>query len=967
MQIFLSYTSEMAKYPPVGSFVEVATSAIVRAGHSVKTMQYMTADDASPGDHVTSLLDECDVYVGLIGYRYGSRVPGHEGSRSYVQLEFDVAGRNNLPRLIFLLGDDAPFPRALAEQDTGDHERQEAFRSWLKGGAGLTVAEFANDHSLEVLLQQALNNLRPAPEVGNPPPPQPELIHLPPDIADFTGREDVVAEVSGHLRQAGSGQTPLIISAIGGRAGVGKTALAIHVAHDVGSAFPDGRLYVDLRGFDPEGSLRREPSEVLAGFLRDLGVAGANIPDDTQERSRLYRSRLANKKYLVVLDNAADEAQVRDILPGSPGCAVLITSRRRLGAIAGAKHVDLDVLPSAAAVALLAEIAGSERIAAEGERARELTEYCGRLPLALRIVGARLALRHGEPLEQLCARLHDERDRLRYFRYGDLEVRASFRLSYDELDAGAQTGFRRLGLLRRRSFPLWIFAELLNVTRTRADDVMETLLVARLVDVAGRDVAGQTRYRLHDLLRLFADELVREDPIEENKAAIERVTRGFLALALQADAALQPGGRQLVDHHTERARPPVAATSLYDIGVRDPLAWLTAERRSLVTAVERAAEAGLPRLAWKIAMTVHAFFELRAHWAEWERVAQVSELSAVAAQDGNLLAHARRSLGDLRREQGQFDRAEKHLQVALPSFESAGDLLGRAMTLRSLGNLCRQRFQWDSAYSYFAACHRLFGDLGDERGVALSEHDLGVALRNQGHWEDSIAHFRRCLEVFRKLRDRRSEAYVLRNQAVAYRNQGRWSEATQHIEESLRIFDAIGDQRGWAYALAPLSDVYRETERYDRALDLLDKCLEVRRELGDRRWVAATERSIAVIHRLRGQSVKAEEMLQRCLGEFDDLGDERLAAYTQVGLGEVDGDLGRESGLLRFATALDVLERLDDKLWQAKAHLARGAFGLQRGDRAAAVVDLRAALGTFEQLGAPEAATASRLLRQSVT
>jgi tetratricopeptide (TPR) repeat protein len=634
-------------------------------------------------------------------------------------------------------------------------------------------------------------------------------------------------------------------------------------------------------------------------------------------------------------------------------------------------HVDLGVLPADASVALLAEIAGPERIAAELPEARQLAEDCGHLPLALRIVGARLALRPGEPLGHVRDRLN--RDRLKYLEYGDLQVRASFRLSYDALDPASQQAFRRLGLLRRRSFATWIVAEMLDTTLPRGEDLMENLLAARLVDIARVDIAGQTRYRLHDLLRLFAAELVSHDPAEEHRAAIGRVSRGFLTLALEADSALQPGGRQVADRSAGNERQPTAATTLSDIGVQDPLSWLTAERRSLVLAVERAAEVDLPEVAWNLAMTLHAFFDLRAHWTDWEWVAEIAERSAEAVQDPRLLAHAVRSLGDLRREQGRFDQADELLRSALTTFESEIDLLGKAITLRSLGNLCRQRFQWDKAYQYFANGYRLFKQLGDERGVALSQHDLGVALRNQGRWNKAIRNFERCLTVFRKFVDRRSEAYVLRNLAVAYRNQGRWTEATVHIEESLDIFDSIGDRRGWAYALAPLSDVYRETGHYDRALALLETCLLVRRELGDRRWVAATERSIGVVHRLLGQAEKdfrriekAEEMLQGCLREFLDLGDDRLAAYTRVGLGEVDGDLGRlDEALPWFAAALSVLTPLDDKLWQAKTRLSRGTVHLARGDKAAALADLRTACRIFTKLGAPEATAAAELLRHA--
>jgi tetratricopeptide (TPR) repeat protein len=799
--------------------------------------------------------------------------------------------------------------------------------------------------------------------VGNPPPMPAALVQLPPDIREFTGREHMVADLITQLQEAKSRSTPVIISVIAGKAGVGKTALAIHVAHRLGGAFPDGRLYVDLRGHDPEHAQRLAPADVLTGFLRDLGLEGAHIPNDVAERARLYRARLTGKQFLIVLDNASSVAQVRDLLPGSPGCAVLITSRVRLSALGGARHVNLGVLKPVEAVRLLGEIAGPERIAAEPDEAKEIASYCGYLPLALRIVGARLVERPYEPLSWLCDRLRNTPDRLDELEIGDLEVRASFRLSYEDLDQDAQRAFRLLGLLRIRSFPAWVVAALLGDTLRHAEKLADRLVQWQLLEHVGKDAAGQTRYRLHDLLRLFAQHLVSEEPEEVKQAALQRGRYGTLLLASQADAELQPGATR---HMPEQQSDwPTSRFDLATIGVKDPLAWFTAERVSLVTVLERASTAEVWDFVWELTTALPAFFELRAHWTEWERTTQLALTAARRLNSRHRLAHSRRSLGDLRREQGRFTEAIKQLNACLPTFRKERDRPGEAAALRSLGNVYRQRFQWTEAHKYFAECLQIFQQLGDRRGAALSEHDLGIALRNQGQWDDAIESFQRCLLVFRNLKDQRSEAYVLRSLAVAYRNQGRWKEATDHIRQCLPIFDRIGDRRGWAYALTPLSDVFREQGDYESALTVLYICLLIREELGDRRWRAHTQRSIGVVHRLQGDPEAAKPILDNCLIDFRELGDDRLAAYTQTSLGEVYGDLGRREEALRsFEDSLEVLVALEDHLWEAKTQLSRGLLlsAGPRQQRMMAQADLRQALDIFTKLGAPEAKQARQAL-----
>jgi tetratricopeptide (TPR) repeat protein len=628
----------------------------------------------------------------------------------------------------------------------------------------------------------------------------------------------------------------------------------------------------------------------------------------------------------------------------------------------------MDVLSLKEAMALLAELMGQDRLASERQYAEEIAERYGRLPLALRIVGAKLADRPHESLAGICERLQNERNLLDMMRYGDLEVRASFQLSYHDLDPEDQRGFRTLGLLRV-GFPQWLVAALLGCDLGEAEALVGRLVDAQLLQIAGKDPARQTRYRFHDLLRIFAADLVTKDNVNQKRLALERGLTEYLALAQEAAVALEPGSLPLRRSRHER-RWSAGDGYLTEVLRSDPVAWFTAERASLIAAVERAFETEFWELAWELSMTLPAFFELRADWDGWQRTHELASEAARLRRDVHQQAQTERSLGDLRREQGRFDQAIQHFDWCLPIFERLADRFGQAATLRSLGSIYRQQFRWKKAFEYFDRCRPIFEELGDRRGTALAEHDLGIALRNQGRWDDAIACFQRCLPVFSELKDHRSEAYALRSLGVAYRNQGRWIEAIAQFQKSLPIFERLGDRRGWAYALAPLSDVYRELGRYEDALKLLDECLLVRRELGDQRWEAATLRSIGVIYRQQGRLAAAITCFDECLIVFRKLRDERLAAYATVNLAEVYGDQGRqEVALTLLDESIPILIELQDSLWQAKARTSRGIVLASLGTgayRQQAKEEWNRALEIFASLKAPEAGAVEVLLEKEV-
>ncbi len=483
-----------------------------------------------------------------------------------------------------------------------------------------------------------LDEREPNPASPQAAPVVPVPRQLPPDLPDFCGREaetKILTELL-TVTSAMPGETRVVV--VSGTGGVGKTALAIQVAHRLSGTFSDGQLFVDLNG----GSTRTEPDEVLASFLRALGVDGAVIPQLVQDRIAMYRSLAADRRLLIVLDNAASESQVRPLLPASASCAVIVTSRTRMTGLAGARSVHLNVLDDAHALDLLGQIIGRERAAAEAEDARALAALCGGLPLALRIAGARLAAKTHWPVAKLTGRLADTQRRLNELVHGDLDVRASFALSYQALDPAAQVMLRRVSLLAAPDFPAWAGAALLDTNVGEAEDICERLVDAQLLDAGSRLRSGEIRYRLHDLVRAFARELaVADQPATARIAALARAFGGWLALAQRAHREVYSGDFTIL--HGTAPRWTGSGRAVQQAIEDDPIGWLEGERRAIAAAVQQSAELGLDELSWDLAWTVTTLYETRAYFDDWLAV-QKSALAATekGRQPAGKSGHARR-------------------------------------------------------------------------------------------------------------------------------------------------------------------------------------------------------------------------------------------------------------------------------------------------------------------------------------
>jgi tetratricopeptide (TPR) repeat protein len=740
------------------------------------------------------------------------------------------------------------------------------------------------------------------------------LSHLPPDVADFTGRNEQVARVAEMFVppvRGSRGTVPIVT--IAGKAGVGKTALALHVAHQISRLFPGGQLYTNLRGAEHEAL---EPAEVLAGFLRELGVAGDDVPESLEDRARMYRARLATRRILVLLDNAADEPQVRPLIPGTPDCAVLITSRSRLSGLPGVHPVSLDVMANRQAIELLTKIIGADRLAAEEESANRIARLCGFLPLALRVAGARLASRPSWRLSWFADRLSDERNRLNLLKVGDMDIRASLALSYESRSDREKEAFRILGLLRSSSFPAWNLAVLANIELFTAEQTVEEIVDAELLEVSGVDAAGLVRYRFHDLLRDYARErLTAEESDLSRAAALGRMVDAYIGLASEASTGIQPG---VLQTSAGGGAPPSAVEAVR----ADPRGWFSSERATLVSLVEQASEARLWDATWRLAEPLTAMFNWRADWKDWESTHRIALDAANRASSTLGQAVIQCSLGALYRELGRFDEAIALLTDSVTAFRQIGDDHREAVARRNLGDTYRYNGLLDLAISSFTSSLAVFERYSDLRSVADTLGGMADALRGLSRWEDSESRFDRCLSLYRQLGDQTEETRHTVTLAMVYRDRYQNARAETLLRESLEYFARIGDTRWEGQSLRLLGTVLRNEGKNNEAVEHFSRCIRIFEDLLDRRLIAVSLRNRGDAYRLVEHYDKAQTDLSQALSMFTELGDHRWAARTRLSL----ADEGR---------------RL--RQWDTAENNARSALHFSRdiGDQPAAAKALR--------------------------
>jgi DNA-binding SARP family transcriptional activator len=703
---------------------------------------------------------------------------------------------------------------------------------------------------------------------------------LPATVSDFTGRAAFVRELGEHLATA-SGEADgggiMAVSALAGIGGVGKTTLAVHVAQSAREAFPDGQLYVDLQGTDARPA---EPEAVLASFLRALGIADSAIPDSLADRSALYRTTLAGRRVLALLDNAHDAAQVRPLLPGTPGCAALITSRVRMVDLAGAHLVDLDVMSPEEALQLFTRIVGEERVSSERQAALDVVAACGFLPLAIRIAASRLATRRTWTVSFLARKLSDERRRLDELKAGDLAVKATFELGYGQLTTWQARAFRLLALPDGPDISLAAAAAVLDMDLYDAEGLLEAL-----VDISLIESAAPARYRFHDLLRLFARDCAERHETEESRcAALSRLLDFYLASAAHAYELENPGDRVL-DHLAPVARSG-AAFDTRD----DALEWLFTEAPGLLASVQQAAGGGCSgplRRGADLLFAAQDLLESGVYSRQYEQAARA--LVTTTGDCAELLAEgrARVLLGQLHGLAGQFDEADEEAKRALVLGLAAEDPVtcSYAPTLR--GMIAAYSGRNEEASDYYRYALDAYRDDGNRHGEAASLSNLSRALIALGDVPAAVASAEQALVLYRELQAGFRLGNGLYAVAIALTAADRLDEAFARLSEALEVFREARQPMWEGMALFRMAEAQLASGNFRQAAALSEQSLVLLRQIGGTWRQANALTLLGKALDAIGQADRARACWHDALTEFTALGSPEADEVRRL-LGEAD-------------------------------------------------------------------------------
>lgn len=782
--------------------------------------------------------------------------------------------------------------------------------------------------------------LRNDPSLAMPAPPAVTVpAHLPSNVAGFVGRATEVRWLTDLL--SGNTLGTAVVAVVSGQAGAGKSALAVHCGHRVAGRYPDGQLFVNLRGYDPREPVR--PVDALAWFLRALGVPPGQVPAELDGAVLLYRSLMAARRILVVLDNAGSAEQVRSLLPGAAGCAVLVTSReelRGLVALDGAQPMRLDVLPPAESLALLDRMIGTDRLDREPAAAAELAELCGHLPLALRIAGAHLAGHPDRPIEAYARELAADN------RIGKLAipedpraaVRTAFDLSYQALTPRQRRLFRTLGLVPGPDFTAEAAAAVAGCPVDEAELDLDRLDTAHLVRRCGTG-----RYVFHDLLRLYAAGRAED---AERPAALGNLLDHYLHNAAAASRALYP--------HRIRVPlddPPAGLTIAEFGGSAEALRWLEAELPNLTAAIHHAADTHR-RAACLLADTIRGFFPGRGRTQEWFAVATTALRAATEENDPWLMTAAHLSLTDAHHGLAQYPSAIEHATAARTHAVLAGWADGESTALGVLGGVHREAGELHEAAAYFEQALDINVRLGAHRKQVIDLMNLGVSHAMLGALSEAADFFHRAHEIGQRSSSPSNTAIVLQCLGNVHRYLGKLTDAVEYLSSALAVSRDLNDLGGQAGILDSLAATHTDAGRHPLALGLAAEALTLARQAGARRTEAAIMATMGTIHHATGEHREALAQHGKALALASDLGYLSGELDALIGLACANTHLAAHITAEAQATnALTLARKSSHHLQEGQALTALADNALAAGDAEAATQLAREALSIHDTTG----------------